>query len=539
MPSARDNIADDDAKARAMAIYKAKGRSATLQAAGTMKSGASMTRDTLGRNAHSDSESSLSSESEISDSGSELEESPRGGGGGGGGRGRGGGARGRRRRDDSLSDTESDEGGGGPRGFTDDTFGTGGAQLVKKKRQRAKVWLVIDKLCPCCGQVAGGKYAVGDKKADPNAKIYEAVDNTLEPVMRLLSLVTMGVPSTESSIPFAHLLPLLLSSCFCFGGTMLFASDWFDEYPLNSATFFVIFALQVCFLAQGSRYFRARAMSTLVQELEGRSWNWTRQLPLLLKYVNRYSGIFLVVLTVIWFLQFLMYFYFSGLEPVGGLLVFYVSRVLFGFYMNGVLFCMPVLFALEAQLVAARTQAFTEAIGKFPNLDSAIEEHIEIWRMVDRLSRLWGPLIAASAACTGICAMTNIHYLLGRHSQYFLQNMVVPGGATFIFLHAGASITARCQHTAVHLSGYRSSSDIFLAPLERIDFLTYLQANDPGFRVLGVKLTPQGVHQATALGVLLVVYLYTLQYGHSEEPAVMRNELVAVGLISNSPPPPP
>lgn len=515
-----------------MAIYNAKGRAATIEAANTMKSGASMTRDTL-RRAHSDTDSSLSSESEISDSGSEAGRSPRRDT-GSAGRSRAG-RSGRRQRDDSLSDTDSEDGSGRqPQGFTDDTMGTDGAQLAKRKRQRANVWLLFDKLCPCCGQVSGGKYAVGDKKADPNAKIYEAVDNTLEPVMRLLSLVTMGVPSTESSIPCAHLLPLLLSSAFCFGGTMLFASDWFEEYPLNSATFFVLLILQVCFLAQGSRYFRARAMSTLVQELEGRSWNWTQQLPLLLKYVNRYSGVFLFILTVIWFAQFLMYFYFSGLEPVGGLLVFYVSRVLFGFYMNGVMFCMPVLFALEAQLVAARMQAFTEAIGKFPNLDSAIEEHIEIWRLIDRLSRLWGPLIAASAACTGICAMTNIHYLLGRHSQYFLQNMVVPGVATLIFLHAGASITARCQHTAVHLSGYRSSADIFLAPLERIDFLTYLHANDPAFRVMGVKLTPQGVYQATVLFLLLLVYLYTLQYGHSEEPAVMRNELVDAGLIANT-----
>jgi HPt (histidine-containing phosphotransfer) domain-containing protein len=33
-------------------------------------------------------------------------------------------------------------------------------------------------------------------------------------------------------------------------------------------------------------------MSKLCQELEGRSWNWTRQLPELLKQVNRHSGAF-------------------------------------------------------------------------------------------------------------------------------------------------------------------------------------------------------------------------------------------------------
>ena len=45
---------------------------------------------------------------------------------------------------------------------------------------------------------------------------------------------------------------------------------------------------------------------------------------------------------------------------------------------------------------------------------------------------------------------------------------------------AGDVVRAVEQYTAVHLSGYRSSADIFLAPLERIDFLTYLSANDPG-----------------------------------------------------------
>jgi hypothetical protein len=92
----------------------------------------------------------------------------------------------------------------------------------------------------------------------------------------------------------------------------------------------------------------------------------------------------------------------------------------------GVLFCMPILFSLEAALVSARVQCFTgvtpaesrstagllrgealgahtklacapnsratmivpraEAIGKFPNLDSAIEEHIEIWKCIDRFA---------------------------------------------------------------------------------------------------------------------------------------------------------
>jgi hypothetical protein len=39
----------------------------------------------------------------------------------------------------------------------------------------------MDKLCPCCA-VSAGKYAVGETKADPAAKLYEGVDNTLEPV---------------------------------------------------------------------------------------------------------------------------------------------------------------------------------------------------------------------------------------------------------------------------------------------------------------------------------------------------------------------
>jgi len=134
------------------------------------------------------------------------------------------------------------------------------------------------------------KYAVGENKADPTAKLYEGVDNTLEPVMRLLSLFTMGVPSTESVVPMAHLLPLILSSLLCLGGSLLYASDWTDNFPLNAVSFMVLFVVQFCFLAQGSRYFRTRAMSKLCQELEGRSWNWTRQLPELLKQVNKHSG---------------------------------------------------------------------------------------------------------------------------------------------------------------------------------------------------------------------------------------------------------
>jgi len=128
--------------------------------------------------------------------------------------------------------------------------------------------------------------------------------------------------------------------------------------------------------------------------------------------------------------------------------------------------------------------------------------------------------------------MTNIHYLLGRHSQYFLLNILMPGFALFIFLNSASKITARAKYTAVHLSGYRSSADIFLAPLERIDFLTYLQANDPGFRVLGVLVTVQGAQQTMAAFMLLCTYLYTLQYGYLEEPAVLREELVSAGIIS-------
>eukprot|EP01043_Picozoa_sp_COSAG02_P018148 COSAG02_NODE_840_length_16627_cov_11.279828_14_plen_152_part_00 len=134
------------------------------------------------------------------------------------------------------------------------------------------------------------KYAVGDNKADPAAKLYEGVDNTLEPVrcgrrapprprprarggatttlthgrcagphqvMRLLSLFTMGVPSTESVVPMAHLLPLTLSSLLCLGGSLLYASDWTDNYPLNAVSFMVLFVVQFCFLAQG--YARLRS----------------------------------------------------------------------------------------------------------------------------------------------------------------------------------------------------------------------------------------------------------------------------------------
>jgi hypothetical protein len=144
----------------------------------------------------------------------------------------------------------------------------------------------------------------------------------------------------------------------------------------------------------------------------------------------RVSGMFLVILTLFYSFTLGGYFVISDIKAVDGQLVFYVSRVLFGFYMNGapqadaqtrrvtatcrslgqrlskpaslnplpgcvrcaallcdgtgVIFCMPILFSLEAALVACRVQCFTEAIGKFPNLDSAIEEHIEIWRCIDR-----------------------------------------------------------------------------------------------------------------------------------------------------------
>ena len=42
-------------------------------------------------------------------------------------------------------------------------------------------WKTMDKVCPCCA-MSSVKYAVGENKADPTAKLYEGVDNTLEPV---------------------------------------------------------------------------------------------------------------------------------------------------------------------------------------------------------------------------------------------------------------------------------------------------------------------------------------------------------------------
>ena len=186
--------------------------------------------------------------------------------------------------------------------------------------------------------------------------------------------------------------------------------DWSTDYPLNSLSFLALFLLQFVFLWQGSRYFRKREMSTLCQELEGRSWNWTRQLPVLLKQVNLHSGLFLAILTLGYAATLCGYFIISDLEAVDGMMVrrhstleksircsrfvlpcrrcrmnacaincgrataepgaacihtaattaepsaefkptrrlvaqvFYVSRVLFGFYMNGVVFCMPILF---------------------------------------------------------------------------------------------------------------------------------------------------------------------------------------------------
>lgn len=48
-------------------------------------------------------------------------------------------------------------------------------------RVQGGFWKTLDKVCPCCA-VASSKYAVGENKADPAAKLYEGVDNTLEPV---------------------------------------------------------------------------------------------------------------------------------------------------------------------------------------------------------------------------------------------------------------------------------------------------------------------------------------------------------------------
>ena len=77
-----------------------------------------------------------------------------------------------------------------------------------------------------------------------------------------------------------------------------------------------------------------------------------------------------------------------------------------------------------------------------------------------------------AALISGLCFVFNVHYLLDRKSHYFLQNVMLPAIALFIMLASAARVTERCRYVAVHLSGYRSSSDIFLAPLERIDFLT-------------------------------------------------------------------
>ena len=111
------------------------------------------------------------------------------------------------------------------------------------------------------------------------------------------------------------------------------------------------------------------------------------QLPVLLKQVNLHSGLFLAILTLGYAATLCGYFIISDIEAVDGMMVrrkrhsfspsrilsgessvfilfkrhvwrtptvfencatcrqvFYVSRVLFGFYMNGVVFCMPILF---------------------------------------------------------------------------------------------------------------------------------------------------------------------------------------------------
>ena len=49
----------------------------------------------------------------------------------------------------------------------------------------------------------------------------------------------------------------------------------------------------------------------------------------------RVSGMFLVILTLFYSFTLGGYFVISDIKAVDGQLVFYVSRVLFGFYMNG------------------------------------------------------------------------------------------------------------------------------------------------------------------------------------------------------------
>ena len=63
-------------------------------------------------------------------------------------------------------------------------------------------------------------------------------------MLRLLAIFTIGVPQTESAIPMAHWLPLVLSSLLCLGGSLLYASDWSTDYPLNSLSFLALFLLQ-------------------------------------------------------------------------------------------------------------------------------------------------------------------------------------------------------------------------------------------------------------------------------------------------------
>jgi hypothetical protein len=43
-----------------------------------------------------------------------------------------------------------------------------------------------------------------------------------------------------SQLTWSRLRPqLLLSSLLCFGGSMLYASDWIEDYPLNAVSFMV------------------------------------------------------------------------------------------------------------------------------------------------------------------------------------------------------------------------------------------------------------------------------------------------------------
>merc|ERR1711988_1492121 len=106
----------------------------------------------------------------------------------------------------------------------------------------------------------------------------------------------MGVPSSESSVPVAHILVQALASLLCLFGAAFFAMDWVDTHVMNALSFLALGFLQVYYVIFGSKYFREGRWIRLVLEFEGQTWSWKESLMQLQKTQKAHSLAFLLVI---------------------------------------------------------------------------------------------------------------------------------------------------------------------------------------------------------------------------------------------------